>query len=259
MDMSRHFRTLIIITWTVLALAACSGSSFDASSSTPSPSTPLTAEEIITRMQQAPLKDATFTEQVNSQTAGSAVGIPITVVATVKGNGHLITHPKRVEVQLSGTVPESTFSAQNVIVDASGSYVQVSGDTHWSKTNSSGATVSSVGPDLVLNYTQLQGATLVGSEIINGIATWHLKGTPPINTNIVVNGGVTNITNVSSSTDVAATEDIWVRQDNYYPVKIEVQTTSNISAPSTTIHVAANEHILFTAWDTGITISTPQE
>jgi len=255
MRISQHFRALILlIMWSVLALTACSGtgSSFDTSATTP-----LTASEIVTHMQQAPLKDATFTERVNSQTAGSAVGIPIGVAVTVNGNGHLTTHPKRVEVQLSGTVPQSTYSAQNVIVDASGSYVQVTGDTHWSKTNVSGATVSNVGPDLVLNYTQLQGATLVGPEIINGIATWHLRGTPLINTNVAVNAGVTNIANVSSSTDVAATEDIWVRQDNYYPVKIEVQTTSNISAPSTTIHVTANEHILFTAWDTGITISAP--
>ncbi|MBV9707927.1 MAG: hypothetical protein JO125_11035, partial [Chloroflexi bacterium] len=195
MRMSQHFRTLILLMmWSILALTACSGT---ASSFYTSPSTPLTASEIVMRMQQAPLKDATFNEQVNSQTTGSAVGIPITVTATVNGNGHLTTHPKQVEVQLSGTVPDSTVSAQNVIVDASGSYVQVTGDTHWSKTNVSSATASNVGPDLVLNYTQLQGATLVGPEIINGIATWHLKGTPPINTNIVVNGGVTNITNVS--------------------------------------------------------------
>jgi hypothetical protein len=259
--MSQHFRTLIIMMWSVLALAACSGtgSSFDASSSTASPSTPLTAAEIVMRMQQAPLKDATFTEQVDSHTSGAAVGIPIAIVATVSGNGHLITHPKRVEVQLANTVSDNTSSAQNLIVDESGSYVKVNGDTQWSKTNISGTTVSSVGPDLVLNYGQLQGATLVGAEVINGRATWHLKGTPPINSNIVVSGGVTNITNVTSSTGVSATEDIWVRQDNYYPVKIEVQTTSDISAPSTTIHVTANEHILFTAWDTGIIISAPQE
>jgi hypothetical protein len=78
-------------------------------------------------------------------------------------------------------------------------------------------------------YESLQNAKLVGAETLNGVNVWHLTGTG--------NSGGSNVA-----------YDLYVRQDNYYPVKL-VGKSSGTDQGTLTID--------FTGVNTGATISLP--
>ena len=49
------------------------------------------------------------------------------------------------------------------------------------------------------------------------------------------------------------TEDLWVRQSDYYPVKIMAHGAGTNKGTSITVDVTAT----FTAWNSGVTITPP--
>jgi hypothetical protein len=88
----------------------------------------------------------------------------------------------------------------------------------------------------------LQNPGLVGTETINGVQTYHLRGT--------VQTPVTPGANQSIET---TTEDLWMRQSDYYPVKIVAHGAGSSKGTSITVDVTAT----FTAWNSGVTITPP--
>jgi LppX/LprAFG-like lipoprotein len=96
--------------------------------------------------------------------------------------------------------------------------------------------------DFLALVEQLQNPGLVGTETINGAQTYHLRGT--------VQAPVTPGANQSIET---TTEDLWVRQSDYYPMKIVAHGAGTNKGTTITVDVTAT----FTAWNSGVTITPP--
>lgn len=209
-----------------LALAACSSTTTPVASKTP------TASDILAQAKAAKLKDATYTIAIAFAATGLAGNI------TGAGDGKLTTHPQRSSSTINFSISNTTF-AYEIITDGKDTYTKQRSEAKWSKN----AVTLPVNPSGSLNYDLMQHPTLVGAETINGIATWHLKST-----------GQTTVTSATATanptpTTVSGTEDIWVRQDNAYPVKIIIDASQVGGTATITTQ--------FSAWDTGVTIALP--
>ena len=85
----------------------------------------------------------------------------------------------------------------------------------------------------ITSYLQgLKNVTLVGSDTIDGTAVWHIKGT----------------TTPTTQSSESGTSDLYVTKDKYLPKKV-VETLTGSAAGTFTL--------LFTSYDTGITIDLP--
>ncbi len=274
-----------------LALAACSSSTPTTGSGTPTTtatSTSTQATDILNHARQAPLKDATFSF-VLSGTSSAATATP---APTTSGNGRLTTNPARIDLVFPSIQFQGFSTSGEVIVDqASGTYyVNVAAiSSTWLKVNPATVGVN-IGVATILDYSGLQNLTYIGTETINGTATWHIEGTKQV----TQSGSQGNIS-------VTRTEDYWFRQSDYYPVKISFQDVVNAAsggtgtpsptgtgsptatatpspsptgaapsvstttatpspAPSPTVtstQVLLSETFSFSAWDTGLTIALP--
>jgi len=189
-------------------------------------------------------KDATFT--FTSKVQGASSLGPVTSNET--GNGKLTTNPQRSDITYSGSsVVGSTQlpSSGEIITDGTTAYIKPTGQTLWTKLsdanvgNSAGG--AAVGAGLT-SLTNLQNIQFVGVETINGVSTWHVKGDT---------AGSASASGVSGS--ATGTVNLWVRQDNFYPVQIVVHQDVTGSQGNGTV----DETVQFTAWDTGITITPP--
>jgi hypothetical protein len=78
----------------------------------------------------------------------------------------------------------------------------------------------------------LKNVTLVGSDTVDGTAVWHIKGT----------------TTPTTQSGESGTADLYVTKDKYLPKKV-VETVTGSAAGTFTL--------LFTSYDTGITIDLP--
>jgi hypothetical protein len=207
----------------VLALSACGVGGLGASAT---PTATPTAAMILQQAKQAKVTDATFTMTLNGTTSGTAF--------TGTGNGKLTTNPNRSDVTFNLTAAGLQIAFESITDAATNStYTKYTSPAilatdKWKK-STSGAGASPVDTSSLTNYGDLSNVTLVGKDTVNGAAVWHLKGS-------------------SASTSAPGTADLYIRQDNYYPVKLDVQSTGATSGDFT---------LVFTAVNSGITISLP--
>lgn len=212
----RRYGAGLLLLWGMLTLAAC-GVSTPSKITLGSPATP-DAATIVKNVGKADVKDATFTLNATTTMQGANT--------TLSGTGKLTLNPTRTDIVLNTTIQQTAVTVE-VITDGSTSYTKLSGipglPATWTKA-STGAS-SSVDTSQFTKYGNLNNATLVGVETVNGTVVYHLKGE---------SGGYQ--------------QDVYVRRDNYYPVKVVVHGTSSAAFDAT---------IVFTAINTGITITPP--
>jgi hypothetical protein len=118
------------------------------------------------------------------------------------------------------------------------------------------ASLGGLGADtsMYMDYSKLKGATLIGSDRINGVAVWHLRAKEDINQSVPTLGGASTGSSTSSSVGVSATTDYYFRQDNYRPVKAVIASTDTLSGLGT---MTMNGEMDFTSFNTGISIALP--
>jgi hypothetical protein len=212
----------------MFVLAACSTTAgTDATTSTATVAPSAQAREILAKAQAVKLKDATLKTQVTTKRGSQTVNLD--------GTARTTADPRRVEVVGSASlgVPYQAIVDGNVI------YIKLT--DKWLKVPLGNANAE-FNYDFLALVEQLQNPGLVGTETINGVQTYHLRGT--------VETPVTPGANQSIET---TTEDLWVRQDNYYPMKIVAHGGGSSKGTSVTVDVTAT----FTAWNSGITITPP--
>jgi hypothetical protein len=219
----------------MLALGACAASTGptggSAGTSTGGRGGPApTAAQIVAHAKAAPLKDATLTVHVLATANGTTTTIDATDQFTV--------NPPRESATSTVSSGAATYTGQ-AIIDPTGYYVKVNGS--WVKVPLGAALGSEVlDPRL---YLQLQGATLVGTETIDGRPCYHLRGTLPPPT-------------VPGITVKSLTGDVWVRQDTSFPAKFVMHEDADVTAGTTTATTTVWTGT-FTAWNIGITIPLP--
>jgi hypothetical protein len=212
----------------VLALAACggttgstSGTSGSSASSTASGTSE--AQAVLTKTKQANLKDATFTVNQTITTTQGTV--------TTTGDGKMTTSPYSQDLSLSSSAG-GQHQQTEIITKNTTVYTKTGGQPKWTEA-SGAATVASVSPSLN-DLANLQGATLVGTETVNGVTVSHLHGTG---------------THSVNGQNVPYHEDLWVNKVNGQPVKVTYQVTAPQGTANTTVN--------FTAWNTGVTVEQP--
>jgi LppX/LprAFG-like lipoprotein len=211
-----------------LLLAACSTSTSNGGATATNTVAPSAqAREILAKAQAVKLKDATLKTHVTTKRGSQTV--------TLDGTARTTASPRRVEV--AGTA--SLGIPYHAIVDGNVIYIQA--NDKWLKYTLGNANAE-FNYDFIALITQLQNPGLVGTETINGAQTYHLRGT--------VQAPVTPGANQSVET---TTEDLWVRQSDYYPMKIVAHGSGTNKGTSFTVDVTAT----FTAWNSGVTITPP--
>ena len=212
----------------MLLLAACSTSTSDAGATTTGTVAPSAqAREILAKAQAVKLKDATLKTLVTTKRGSQTV--------TLDGTARTTADPRRVEV--AGTA--SLGIPYHAIVDGSVIYIKL--NDKWLKYTVGNANAE-FNYDFLSLVEQLQNPGLVGTETINGVQTYHLRGTVQ-----------TPVTPNANQRIETTTEDLWVRQDNYYPAKIVAHGGGTNKGTSFTVDVTAT----FTTWNSGVTITPP--
>jgi hypothetical protein len=207
----------------MLALSACGVGGLGASAT---PTATPTAAMILQQAKQAKVTDATFTMTLNGTTSGTTF--------TGTGSGKLTTNPSRSDITFNLTAAGLQIAFEMITDDATNTtYTKytspaILASDKWTKA-ASGAGGSPVDTSSFTNYGDLANVTLVGKDTVNGEAVWHLKGS-------------------SSSASTPGSGDLYIRQDNYYPVKFDIQSTGATSGDIT---------LVFTAVNSGTTISLP--
>lgn len=223
----------------LLAMGALAGCSMGV----PSVTIP-SASSILDKAKNPGWKDATF--NFTSKVQGASSLGPVTSSET--GNGKLTTNPQRSDITFSGTTSVGSTQAPSsgeVITDGTTAYIKTAGQTMWTKLssadvqNSAGGAAAGAG---LTSLTNLKNIQFVGAETINGVGTWHVKGDT---------SGSASASGISGT--VTGTVNLWVRQDNFYPVKIVVHQDVTSSQGNGTV----DETVQFTSWDTGLTITPP--
>lgn len=158
------------------------------------------------------------------------------------GSGKLTKSPARAQVSLtlpvtvSGAIEQATVETiTDTATSAVYSRTTIHGTTSkWTKASSNNSgTAADV--NALTSLTTYQNARLLGSETVNGVSAWHIQANPA--------------RKAGATTAARPLVDIYIRQDNHYPVKI----TSSVSGPP-----VANLTLAFTAFNTGVTIPLPQ-
>ncbi len=121
----------------------------------------------------------------------------------------------------------------------------------WTKSDTSAATsVSPVDVSGVTDFTTDTNAKLVGAETLNGVAVWHIQATPPADSSATTPTTLPTQTPTTAQTPAttSATVDIYIRQDNYYPLKLTMHEGGD-----TPVDLTVN----FTKFNSGVTITLP--
>jgi hypothetical protein len=225
---------------------------------------PTDASTLLARASQANLRDGTFnvTGSVSVGIAGEGISEP------VSGNGTIIRSPYKLHIteNVAGLPTTGPISLEEIIIGDT-AYLKLpaslGGNAQKPWTQTTVAPTSAL-PSLALtdflNYSTLQRPMNLGTETINGHATWH------IHADLIgsLTGGpaatATAISSASGST-TQASEDLWIRQDNYFPAQVMLHTTftSNLGSKSVIASVSVNATLTlpFTAWNTGVAIDPP--
>ncbi len=208
----------------VLATAACGATS----------TKPLTAAEIAQKTTQSDLKDTAF--KLTASISASGLNIVFT------GNGKFTKSPPRAELILHTSLLGTTVTIDDI---TAGGYdytkTTPSKTTKYVKTKSNSSSGLGVSGGSFTDFGSIGNPTLVGTETVDGYQTYHLRGTP------------TTATPTAGSSSTPGTEDLWVKTDNFYPVKAMLTQTSSVSGQT----ASENLTITFTSWNTGLTINVP--
>lgn len=205
-------------------LAGCGVGGGGAAAPTATPN----AATIIQRAESVKINDTAFTLTLS----GTAGGQTISGTAT----GKLTKSPPRNDITFNLTANSQQLVFETITDGTTNTtytmFTQpaVLATGKWTKTASS-SSASPFDASQFTDYSQIKNPTLVGKDTINGVAVWHLTGQ-----------------------DTAAGEtgnvDLYVRQDNYYPVEIKGQASSS----ETNLNIT----LIFTSVNTGnISISLP--
>lgn len=216
-----------------LSLAACSsfggastgGTSSSGNNGGNSSANGQTATGILAKVKQANLKDSTFTLQ-EQETSGSST-------ISASGTGKLVTQPFREDVSVMAKAGNQQIASE-VLTDGSNVYVKTGTGNTWMQLPASQVTGGAGFSTALNDIANLPNAQLIGSETANGIATWHLRGTPTRSF-----GGQSGM----------VTEDMWVNKSTYQPVRITDQAATSRGT--------VNSNITFTDWNTGVTVTPP--
>ncbi len=212
-----------------LALAGCS-SSIVASQPTPTPSA-ATILEAAVHAQKTQTSDVEFVVSIALTSNGTAVSGDIAGTETAS--------PKRSDLTFTNFTVAGAQVSGEVILDAAtnATYIEFTSSAIpelpeglWIKT-SGGSSINPlpIDPTQFSDLSQLTGATLKGSETVDGISVWHLQATKTIS------GSTSQI-------------DIYIRQDNNQLYEV-VAHESGTSAGSITFKI--------TGVNTGATIDLP--
>jgi hypothetical protein len=215
-----------------LALAGCSITSLASKPPTPT-ATPNAATilEDAVNVQKAQTKDVEFSMNINLTLSGTTISGNLTGTETSSPNrlDLVITNLTAASVQFSGEIITDATTNTTYVKFANFNIPEVPLG-QWIKT-SGGSSINPlpIDPSQFSDLSQLTGATLKGSETLDGIAVWHLQATKTIS-------GVT--------TQV----DIYIRQDNNRLYELVANATGT-SSGSTTLKI--------TGVNTGATINLP--
>jgi hypothetical protein len=239
----RYLAAAVVI-GAVVALAACGGSPNSRTSTMPkvAASSPATgtsprAQQILQRVQQANLQSANV--NVVATESSSARG------TVTNSTGQITLHPARAQLLTSltsaSTSSGTTQRQAQEVYDNDILYVKVGNQTKWtryawptvSNPTSEGAGQAALYASLQ-NLGQMQNVQVVGTETVNGVATYHLHATG---------------SQAANGQSVTYTESLWVNQSNYQPVKMMVQEQTSAG------QVAATA--TFSKWNGGQTIVPP--
>ncbi len=133
----------------------------------------------------------------------------VTTTGTSAGTLHQATaytlNPKIIDIALS-TTTSGTPSTIETIETPTTTYVNAAGQ--WIMTPSSGPTTdpSTLNPNKLIDLSTATGLRSVGTDQVNGNATYHLHGSVNVPTTSTTPGG-------------SATVDVWIRQDDFYSPK----------------------------------------
>jgi hypothetical protein len=221
----------ILLAMGTLALAGCSITSI-ASRPTPTatPSAATILEDAV-NAQKTQTKDVEFSMNLDLTASGTAISGQLTGTET--------TSPKRVDIVITNLTAASLQFSGEIIIDSATNttYVKFTNSNipqvpmgQWIKT-SGGSSINPlpIDPSQFSDLSQLNGATLKGSETLDGIAVWHLQATKTVS-------GVTTLV------------DIYIRQDNSQLYEIVANATGTASGSVT---------LKITGVNTGATINLP--
>lgn len=252
---------------TLLALAACGGSSSAHGGSSNgrgagSSSNPNTqAKVILQHVQQANLKTAHVTSQEMLKTQQGDF--------TSYSTGVITLNPYQLDWQTSTQAKGQTIASQEIVAN-NNLYVKTAGSSTWSKIplsqvanqskQSSGqpGNQTPAAPPSLDQIANVTNAKLVGTETMNGVKVYHIhgqgqhsataSGTPTGVATSAPTGAATG-TATGTAQNVAYTEDLYVRTDNYQPVEVVLAaTTTSGTVTSTT---------MFSQWNSPVTITPP--
>jgi hypothetical protein len=201
----------------------------------------LDAQTVLQRTQAAAIKDITFsadgTVALDLGSLAQATGSSSSSVSVDTSiSGKITTSPQRADL----TASLQGFSVE-VITDAATKNLYLKLGDQWLPVPA-GDLSTVLDPTLFTKLEQLTQAKNIGSDNINGTSVWHLQGQQTFD-------------------GASATEDFYVRQDNYYPVKVTVK--GNASVPTEVANGAggagatANITINVTNVNSGISIALP--
>lgn len=200
---------------------------------------PPDAATILQRTQSAKITDVSFTltgtltASLDPNTQG--------LKASFDGTGKMTISPKRGDFALNVDANSNKLPIE-VITDSSGDagYLNLSSllaqlgvpAGYWLKLPLGSVANYVSDPTAFTNFMQITKPTLVGSETLNGVSVYHLEGQQ------------------QAASVATATEDFYVRQDNYYPVRVDLH--GNAVA-------VANATLNFTAVNSGLNIDLPSQ
>ncbi len=233
-------------------------------------------DAILNAAAAAHLRDTQFsiTLTLNTSSSDPSQGSSSSFAFTVKGNAALTTSPFRMDMKLNGSSIAGTTSNLTIeeIITSDALYIKeppLPGEKPskkpWQKLPLSSST-SSAGSTDFLDYHQLRHARLIGEEFINGRKTWHLRATL---TDQLTGSSAATATAVAKQLhtgSVTGNEDLWILEDSKFPAKISLQvgiteqnpaSFTGSSNSSGTLTVTMTETMVFTTWNTGLTIKLP--
>lgn len=205
--------------------------------------TPLTVQDIIRRSQAAALQDTSGT--IEEMVTGTEPKSGQNLTLDLKGTQSITTQPARADIVLGTSLLGITFSTES-ITDGNFDYVMVTTSSNsssttplWQKCPANSPQAGTGNPNL--NLTDLQHPILIGMEKVGTFQTYHIQGT------------LAPTTPTPGTT--AGAEDLWIRIDNFYIAKLVVNAT--LPSYSILTQVAVQATIVFTKWNSGLTIVIP--
>lgn len=228
----------------LLALAACSRATTQAKT-TPTPD----AKTLLQQASKVNYKDVKFTLAFTMTIQGQTI--------TGTGSGKATANPQRVDEVLNFPLTSNGKTLQvtiEAIMDmaTNAGYLKYTGipghTTKWTKMSlTSMAATTGIDFNSLNNFDSYQNVKLIGAETIDGVAVWHIRADLPMTTSTPAARASTPT--ATTATTATTTEDVYIRQDNFYPLKATAHTSGSTPIDMT---------ITFTQYDTGASITLPR-